>query len=168
MSNQLLKTATVSLTCMPTTATTNTKPSPAVMPSQSTVVSVPSSATQFVFPSVQSTVPSQSATVTKQKPPDTASSALNKTFEKEHSSDSWVLFANFLTFKLVVHNSTSICVFRSLGTMGIFSLRKCITYVSIIYLFICFYSFISLIITSASITVWLISCLMFTVMIAYN
>jgi len=93
MSTQLMKTATVSLTYVPTTAaTTSVKPSAtataAIMPTQSTLVSGSSSAAQFMVPSVQSTLPSQSSTVTKPKPAEPPSSALNKTFEKEHSSDS--------------------------------------------------------------------------------
>jgi len=116
---QLLKTATVALTHVTTTDTATVKPSAASVPSQVTVASVPSQVTVASVPSQvtvasipsqvtvasvpsqvtvasasscsvaaqQSALPSQS--VTKQKPAEPASSALNKTFEKDpHGSDS--------------------------------------------------------------------------------
>jgi len=86
MSSQLLKTATVALTHVTTTDTATVKPSAASVPSQVTVAS----ASSFPVPAQQSALPSQSVTsVTTQKPAESASSALNKTFEKDpHGSDS--------------------------------------------------------------------------------
>ena len=92
LSSQLLKTATVALTHVTTTDTATVKPSAASVPSQVTVASVPSqvtvaSASSCSVAAQQSALPSQS--VTKQKPAEPASSALNKTFEKDpHGSDS--------------------------------------------------------------------------------
>ena len=86
MSSQLLKTATVALTHVTTTDTATVKPSAASVPSQVTVAS----ASSCSVPAQQSALPAQSVTsVTKLKPAESASSALNKTFEKDpHGSDS--------------------------------------------------------------------------------
>ena len=80
MSSQLMKAVKVSLTNC-TTAASTVDGKLAAVPGQSTVVSWSSTA-------VQPTVVLQSSAAVKQKLTDTASSALNKTFEKEQTCNS--------------------------------------------------------------------------------